>query len=207
MLVEPGRWGLRDSPGQFTSQFRRKVTVRILAGFMLMGLSAFGAAIGTGSFAGPDDSFAINLTLGNSGVSTTNVTSITLNGNTAASFPILWDYAGSPSIGGTTISGEDTRILTISGLNLAPGASFQLLSMDPDGDPSPAGVEVGQLIGVTATFTFADQSTWEGVFVDDPARGAGIVLEPSQVPEPSTYAMMLCGAAALLVRRRMGQKA
>jgi hypothetical protein len=139
--------------------------------------------IGGGVTTGPDNSFSINFTFSNDAGSTSDVTSILLDGSTGSSFPILWDDPGTPGgPPGATVgfAGVDTQLLTISffdspdGFN--PGESFSLNNVDPDGDPGPASVTIGELEGVEVTFSFEDGSELRGVFVDDPAPGAGLIL-------------------------------
>jgi len=170
------------------------------------------AGTGAGSLAGPDDSFTIDMTLANSAASTSNVLSILIDGSTASLFPVLWDDAGTP-VGppgaGVSFSGVDTEFLAVNfsdapdGFN--PGESMTLLGMDPDGVPNPVGVLVSELAGVQVTFNFADQSVWKGVFVDDPALGAGLVLVPFGGVVPAPGALVLGGIGLSLVgwlRRR-----
>jgi hypothetical protein len=173
-----------------------------LAGLFLLCISPFtiqAANVGTGFTSGPDDSFSINMTLGNSAGSTSDIINISINGSTATAFPILWDAAGTltNTTGSTaTISGENTQVLNIAfTAGFGAGESISLSGMDPDGVPSPASVTIGQMAGVTVTFTFADRSIWQGVFVDDPAVGAGLKL--AAVPEPSTWLMMATGLLLL----------
>jgi hypothetical protein len=141
--------------------------------------------IGGGVTSGPDNSFAIDFTFSNDAGSTSDVTSILLDGSTGSFFPILWDAPGFPvAPPGATVgfAGVDTQMLTINfadspdGFN--PGESFSLNFVDPDGDPGPDSVAIGDLAGVEVTFSFEDGSEWRGVFVDDPAPGAGLILVP-----------------------------
>ena len=84
---------------------------------------------------------------------------------------------------GTAVAGTEYEHTTLTidfadapdGFN--PDEGF-VLFVDPDGYPGPSSVAVGTLAGVLVTFTFEDGSTFVGEFVDDPAPGAGLVLEP-----------------------------
>jgi hypothetical protein len=174
--------------------------VRILAlfGVCCFSSATFAATIAGGFTSGPDSSFGINLTFLDGAESDSDIVSIDLDGSTALAFPILWDSAGSVSgPAGATVSifGIDTQVLTIDfadapdGFN--PGESFSLNGMDPDGDPGPLGVTIGEMIGVQAIFSFRNGDSAAYVFVDDPQDGAGLKL--AAVPIPA--AVWLFGSA------------
>lgn len=153
-------------------------------------------------FDGPIDSFSINLTIENLATSTVDIVSVLLDGSTANAFPILWDSPGfviNPPGATASFAGVDTQMLTINiadtpdGLN--PGEALGLVGMDPDGDPGPAGVSVGELAGVRMVFTFRGGGTLEGFFVRDTSPRGGVRFEP--VPEPGALALTGLGLASL----------
>lgn len=163
------------------------------------------AGTGGGAFAGPDDSFQIDLTLRNQSLAGIMVTSIQLDGDFADAFPILWDDSGasggSASAALTSITGIDTHQMVMNfSAGFDPGETFTLTSVDPDGDPGSAGVTVSQLIGVRATFRFSDRSAWTGEFVDDSKPGQGIFLR--EVPAPGALSLAACSGLTAARRRR-----
>ena len=167
------------------------------------------AGVITAVFFGPDSDFEIDLQVTNDPSSTSDIVSLVLDGGTATAFPVLWDDAGSaidPAGATSGISGENSQKLTINFADSPDGFNptdfFQLIGMDPDGDPGPAGVTVGQLIGVTLTATFRDHSVFVGRFVDDPSEAGGLTLEGAQVPEPVSLSLLGAGMAAFALRRR-----
>jgi len=176
----------------------------------MIGSVAQAAPVVSGNTSGPDGSFSINMFFANDATSTVDITSMSINGGTALAFPMLWDEVGTPggtaTLGGA-ILGEDTQVLAISFSAFAPGATFQLTGMDPDGDPSPPhplSVTIGELTGVTVTFGFSDGSSAAYRFVDDPAPEAGLVLAPAgdAVPAPATLALLGAGLLGLTAMRR-----
>jgi hypothetical protein len=177
--------------------------------------AGYAAPVVSGFVLGPDDGTSINLRIVNGASSTVNIKSIQLNGNTAVSFPLVWDGVGPSSgpdqFGQLVFLDEDTRVLTIEFITaFNPGESFNLGPMDVDGDPTPEVVQVGDLLGVQALFTFSDDTTALYKFVPNlepiGAAGGGLVLVPVEyadsVPEPATLALFGSGLAALGFTRR-----
>jgi hypothetical protein len=177
--------------------------------------AVYAAPVVSGFILGPDDGTSINMRIVNDASSTVNIKSIQLNGNTAISFPLIWDGVGPSSgpdqFGQLVFLDEDTRVLTIEFITaFNPGESFNLGPMDVDGDPTPEIVQVNHLLGVQALFTFSDDTTGLYKFVPNPnpigAAGGGLVLVPVEyadsVPEPATLALFGAGLAALGFTRR-----
>lgn len=172
----------------------------LVAAILALGAGQSSAALVLdGIFPGPGGNFSIDMTLTNAATSTTDLVSFSLDGSTAYAFPILWDDAGTPvdPPGATsTIVGVDTQVLGVSfadspnGFN--PGEAFSLLLMDPDGDPGPAGVSIGEMAGITLTALGRDGSIFTGVFVLDAQEN--LVLRQSVVPEPASVLTALVGA-------------
>jgi hypothetical protein len=183
---------------------REKMKTGVVCLVLCLAGTTLAAGTGAGAIAGPDDGFGLDITLTNGITSTSNVSSILINGGTAVEFPVVWDDAGmpnGPAGANVSISGVDTRLLTLNfednpdGFN--PGESVTLAYMDADGDPLPIGVLVSELVGVQATFRFADGSAWYGIFMDDPAPGAGLMLIPldGAVPVPGALLLGVTGVS------------
>lgn len=176
--------------------------LRGLAAALLSAVCVSGASAGSlsGTSSGPDDTLDINLFFTNFGPG--EITSLSINGSTAIpSGPLVWDFIGNPSgpAGGTAVgAGEDTSVMTWSFTGWDAGEAFDLTSIDPDtpGDPS-FGATIADLIGVTVTAQFADGSTFTGVYIDDPARDAGIVLQVAPVPLPGAVVLFASAIAGL----------
>ena len=179
----------------------------LLVGALFSLMPAVANAALIGSTSGPDsETLPINMFFQNTGP--LDIISLSLDGTTAtdAQAPIVWDFVGNP--GGTAsvpgIAGEDTSLATFTWApgEFSSGDTFNLLFVDPDGSVA-ATVSIIQLLGVTVSAIFSDQSVFSGVFVDDPAEGAGLVLAP--VPLPAAlplFAAALAGAGFLGRRRR-----
>jgi hypothetical protein len=184
----------------------------------VLAATAFGAAIAApahaaplvgGSIFGPDVGTTITLRITNDANSTVNIKSIRLDGNTAVSFPLIWDGVG-PSTGPDpsgqlVFLDEDTRVLTIEFTTaFNPGEVFTLGPMDVDGDPGLEIVQVAQLLGVEVLFTFSDNTTALFEFIDDPGPGAGLILAPvtAAIPEPMALALFGASLAGLGFARR-----
>ena len=173
-------------------------------------VSAQAASVISGSLAGPDTSFAIDMSFLNDLSSTLNITSLIIDGGTATPVPLVWDSVSYNSPAGATVSmtGVDTSVLTFlfGGDGWNPGESFSLYGVDPDAVDNPAyGATVLSLLGTKVTFGFSDSSSKVYSFVDDPADGAGLKLNvASAVPEPAAWAMMIAGFGMIgaMIRRR-----
>lgn len=116
------------------------------------------------TFAGPLDSFSINLTLGNA--SRSQVRSFGISGRTAK-FPVTWDSLGAFSGPATVLSttGLDSEVALVRFSGFAPGEQVTFRGIDPDftGDTS-AGVRVLDLSGTRALVLFSDGTTGFGEF-------------------------------------------
>jgi hypothetical protein len=84
-----------------------------------------------------------------------------------------------------TPTGEDTQFLLFSFTGFNPAEVFSAIGPDPDGDPGPASIAVLGLLGTGITVTFADQTVFQGVFVDDPTADAGLTVEKFQLRSPN----------------------
>jgi len=187
----------------------------VVSAFLLaLPVTALAIPVAGGFTSGPDSSFSINFTFLNDASSTEDITSIVLDGSTGTAFPILWDSLGTavgPAGATVAFAGEDTQVGTITfgdapdGFN--PGESFALNGVDPDGDPGPVSVTIGQLAGVQVTFNFRDGSSLLTEFVDDPADRAGLVLAPvGSAPIPEPGAALVFGAGALLMAGQLKRR-
>ncbi len=180
-------------------------TLLLCAGLALAAPAASASVIGATN--GPDDSFTIDFFFGNSGAPA--ISSLTIDGTTAVgALDVIWDFIG--AIGGSAVvgssAGEDTSIMSFLFNSFAMGDTFSLSGIDPDyvGLPS-AGLTIIDLVGVTVTALFSDQSTAVARFIDDPNRGAGLVLElvpVAPIPVPVPASMLLGGLAALALAAR-----
>ncbi|MFI9080026.1 hypothetical protein ACIGW8_26750 [Streptomyces sioyaensis] len=116
------------------------------------------------TFAGPLNSFAINLTLNNA--SSSVVQSVGISGRTAK-FPVTWDsmgtFAGPATL--TSTVGVDTEVVIANFSGFGPGEQVSFSGIDPDftGAPS-AGVRVLDMAGARAFAQFADGTTAFGEF-------------------------------------------
>lgn len=116
------------------------------------------------TFAGPLNSFSINLTLENA--TSSAVRTFGISGRTAK-FPVTWDSIGTLSGPATVTStiGVDTEVVLVNFANFDPNDVVTLTGVDPDftGDPS-AGVRVLDIAGSRVIVYFADGSTTFGEF-------------------------------------------
>ena len=170
----------------------RRLQSCIVMALLTTSASAFANGTGSGVLPGPDRSFAIDMDLTNDAASTSDVVSIILDGSTNDAFPILWCTIGSvfsPPGATTTAGGVGTQTVTFNFMDAPdgfnPGETLSLVGIDPDGDPGPVGVSIGEMIGVEVTFVYEDGCVYRGVFVDDPRPGAGLVL--ARVPIGKSY--------------------
>ncbi|MFE3323528.1 hypothetical protein [Streptomyces sp. NPDC059176] len=116
------------------------------------------------TFAGPLNSFSINLTLSNA--SGSDVRSVGISGRTAK-FPVTWDsmgtFAGPATLSSTV--GVDTEVVIANFTGFSPGEQVTFSGVDPDFTGSPsAGVRVLDLVGARAYAQFADGTTAFGEF-------------------------------------------
>lgn len=156
-----------------------------------------------GVTSGPDSDFSINLTFSNLSTAGEIITSLFLDGSTATAYPVLWDSIGTLSGQTATVSGLDTQLVDFSFTSSwDPTESFSLSGMDPDGDPGPVGLTIGELAGVTVGATFSTGATARYRFVDDPAEGAGLRLAAVSVAEPGALALLGIGLAGFAAARR-----
>ncbi len=189
----------------------KKLMLALAVGAALIApVSAQAAAVISGSVAGPDDTFTIDMLFQNDLSSTLNITSMSIDGGSATPVALLWDslsYTG-PTGATVGVSGVDTSVLTFTfgGDGWNPGESFRVHGVDPDAVDDPFyGATVLSLLGTKVTFGFSDSSSKVFSFVDDAAEGAGLKLNVSSaVPEPATWAMMIAGFGMVgsLIRRR-----
>ncbi|MCX4823919.1 hypothetical protein OG883_29400 [Streptomyces sp. NBC_01142] len=116
------------------------------------------------TFAGPLDSFSINLNLGNA--SSSEVQSVGISGRTAK-FPVTWDsmgtFAGPATLASTV--GVDTEVVVVNFSGFSPGEQVSFTGIDPDfTGASSAGVRVLDMSGARAFVQFADGTTGFGEF-------------------------------------------
>lgn len=178
-----------------------KLMWSLVAAAMLTATSAFASVVGSTS--GPDDSFfPIDMFFQNNNAA--SITQLSIDGSTADAGVIVWDFVGTP--GGTATlsgsSGEDTSVMSFMFSSFSTGQTFSLSTIDPDflGAPS-SGITIGDLEGTMVTAWFDDQTSFMGVFVDDPRRGKGLILTP--VPLPAGLPLLLAGLGALGIARRV----
>jgi len=172
-------------------------------GGLFIPIGAQAAGVVSGTVPGPDTSFSTVFEFLNEVGSTLDITSLTVDGSFATPQPLVWDMVfdlWAPPGATVTTAGEDSFVLTFDfGLNWNPGEMFRF-AVDPDtpGD-SNYGATVFELRGTRVTFGFSDASSRVYEFVDDPARGAGLVLAAigAPIPEPVTWAMMIMGLGAV----------
>jgi hypothetical protein len=172
-----------------------KTTIAAIAASAVMLMGGAHAAI-TGVVPGPDDGFSIGFIFTNDMAA--DIVSISIDG-TPSDPDLIWDSVF--NVGGTadapsSTDGIDTAVLTGNWLagGFQTGETFSF-SVDPDfvGDPS-ASIVVSQLAGTLVSVLFADASIFSGIFVDDPADGAGLMLVSAD-PVPVPGALVLMGTA------------
>ena len=116
------------------------------------------------TFAGPLDSFSINLTLDNA--TNSQVRTFGISGRTAK-FPVTWDDFGFPTGPATVIStdGLDSEVVLVRFANFSSGQQESFNGIDPDftGDVS-AGVRILDISGSRALVLFADGTSGFGEF-------------------------------------------
>lgn len=116
------------------------------------------------TFAGPLNSFSINLTISNA--SGSEVQSVGISGRTAK-FPVTWDSMGSfagPATLSSTV-GVDTEVVIANFTGFSPGEQVTFSGVDPDfTGATSAGVRVLDLVGGRAFVQFADGTTAFGDF-------------------------------------------
>jgi len=184
---------------------KKLLIICLVAGILIAVPQMATANVGAGFTSGPDDSFSINFSFLNGPLSTANVSSILVDGTTGVAYPVIWDNVFSivgPAGGTVGVSGLDTSLVTLSFTDFNPGETMSL-SLDPDKAGEPAyGATISEMIGVGALFAFEDGSTWQGVFVDDPAQGAGLVLQGATVPAPGAILLGSIGVGIVSWLRR-----
>jgi len=182
---------------------KHQILLSCLLAISSLGLAQGARAIGivTGVVDGPADGFTINITFTNDPFSTEDIIALALDGSTAVTAPIIWEEADdfvAPPGASVQIGGEETTLLTVTfgddpgGFN--PGEFFALDDVDAEFEGGPT-VMVLELVGVTVTVTFRDNSTSQGVFtLEDPEDlSKGLTL----TPEPSTVLLLLAGLTGL----------
>ncbi len=116
------------------------------------------------TFAGPLNSFSINLTLENA--SKSEIREVGISGRTAK-FPTTWDSFGAFTGPATlkSTAGLDSEVVLLSFANFAQGVKVKFSGVDPDftGDVS-SGVRVLDMAGMHAVALFADGTTAFGEF-------------------------------------------
>lgn len=158
----------------------------------------------SGDTTGPDSSFSINFSYSNDSTAGETIVSMFMDGSTAFAFPIMWDSIG--ILGGQTavVGGVDTQLVTFDFTSSwDPSEIFTLSAVDPDGDPGPAGVSIGELAGVQVGAVFSSGATALYQFVDDPAPDAGVTL--ARIPEP--ISLLLFGIGLVGIRLTAAKKA
>ena len=116
------------------------------------------------TFAGPLNSFSINLTISNA--SAADVVSVGISGRTAK-FPVTWDDMGTFSGPATLTStvGVDTEVVIANLSGFSAGETVSFTGIDPDFTGAPAaGVRVLDLAGARVFAQFADGTTGFGEF-------------------------------------------
>jgi hypothetical protein len=177
----------------------------LLAGAMVLGMASSANAAVLGSVVGPDTTFfPITFEFLNTGP--TDILSIVIDGSAVAPEALVWDSVGNGS--GTTAApveaGENTTAMSFTwGLGgFLAGETFTLTEVDPDPQSNPSGgITVGGLIGTLVTVLFSDNTSFSGVFIDDPAPNAGLTLvdnnNPPDVPIPAALPLLAGGIVAL----------
>jgi len=172
----------------------------LLAGVMIAGMATAANATVSGSTSGPDSSSGIDMFFNNLGPEDVLGLTIDASGTTSIAGPplIFENYSPGGTAGPATFNGTlNTSILSFSwgAGGFASGMTFNL-SLDPDiAGNSSYGAIIAELLGTTVTATLAGGGIFHGVFVDDPAQGAGLKL--SAIPLPGALPLMILGLGML----------
>lgn len=200
-----------------SSAHRARRFILLLLVLLAGGHGAYAANTGYGDLGSSYDVYAWPAHLLNNSGSTHDVTAILLDASTstyatpwfwAASGPVL--DSGSPN-GLTSFSGHGTQqlLLDFSGDPIEPGNFAWFWAIYPDDGIPLTLIPSNAVLGVTATFTFSDSSTWAGVFTSIPPEpgstlpgGLYTLREQRTVPEPASLALAAMSMALLFLFRR-----